>query len=238
MTPEAPLILSKKSSQKAACLVVALLLPLLAGGAAWAEDARKQARELFQAAEQHYKLGRFQEALQEYSRAYELAPLPGFLFNIGQCHRLLHHYERAVFFYEGYLRERPDAANREAVLRLIEESQVKLGKQREEQKRLEEEQQRADEERRRAEAIRRDKERAEEQARLLALEKDRLAALVEARREEDKQGAPAFYQTWWFWTIVGGVVATAAGVTVYAVTAEDNLVLPSGSLGTLDLRGL
>ena len=221
-------------------LFVPVLLALVAGGA-FADDNKQEAKKHFKLAEQHYKLGRFKDALKEYSIAYELAPLAGFLFNIGQCHRLLGNHERAVFFYEGYLREKPNARNRKAVMKLIAESKKELDKQTAEQKRLEEEKRKAEEAKRRAAMLAKEREaereRAQEKERMLALERDRLAALAEARRKEEKK-EPAFYETWWFWSIVGTAVAAAAGGTIYALTADDNVVLPSGNLGTLDLRGL
>jgi tetratricopeptide (TPR) repeat protein len=214
---------------------------VLVAGWAFADDSKQEAKKHFKLAEQHYKLGRFKDALQEYSIAYELAPLAGFLFNIGQCHRLLGNHERAVFFYEGYLREKPNARNRKAVLKLIAESKKELNKQLAEQKRLEAEKRKAEEAKRQAALLKKERdverERAKERERMLALEKDRLAAMAEARRKEDNK-PPAFYETWWFWSIVGTAVAAAAGGTIYALTADDNVVLPSGNLGTLDLRGL
>ena len=55
-----------------------------------ADRATQEAKTHFQAGQTKYKLGRFDEALADYSKAYELKPIPSFLFNIGQCHRQLH----------------------------------------------------------------------------------------------------------------------------------------------------
>jgi tetratricopeptide (TPR) repeat protein len=234
------LIHSKNSKWKIAWLLFPMIFVLAVGGAL-ADDNKQKAKKHFKIAEQHYKLGRFKEALKEYSKAYELAPLAGFLFNIGQCHRLLGNHERAVFFYEGYLREKPNAKNRKAVLKLIKESKKELNKELAEQKRIEAEKHKTEEARRRAELLKKERdaerEKAREKERMLALERDRLAALAEARRKEQEK-PPAFYETWWFWTIVGSVVAAAAGGTVYALSSGGDTVLPSGNLGTLDLRGL
>jgi len=38
-------------------------------------------------------------ALVDYQAAYDAEPLPAFLFNIGQCHKNLAHYEKAIFFF-------------------------------------------------------------------------------------------------------------------------------------------
>src|SRR5205823_148602 len=68
---------------------------LLAGRAAADETADvTAARELFERAEVQYTLRHWDAALALYEQAYERKPLPGFLFNIGQCHRQLGHLRR------------------------------------------------------------------------------------------------------------------------------------------------
>ncbi|HEY8927038.1 MAG TPA: tetratricopeptide repeat protein, partial [Polyangia bacterium] len=82
------------------------MTPRLAPTVAFAaEDPRVEAKREVERAEVQYKLGRFDEALEGYSRAYELVNAPGLLFNIGQCHKNLKSYERAIFFFQEYLRE-------------------------------------------------------------------------------------------------------------------------------------
>ncbi|MGH7439553.1 MAG: tetratricopeptide repeat protein, partial [Polyangiaceae bacterium] len=89
-----------------------------------------EARTLFTKATVEYNVGRFQQALELYTKAYERMPKPALLFNIGQCHRLLGHYEQALFFYSGYLREQPDAPNRGLAEQHIEEAKQALETQR------------------------------------------------------------------------------------------------------------
>jgi hypothetical protein len=72
-----------------------------------------------------YNVGRFDVALDDATNAYLLDPRPGLLYNIGQCQRALHNWERAEFFYRGYLRDKPDATNRKAVEDLIADMQAK-----------------------------------------------------------------------------------------------------------------
>ena len=72
-----------------------------------APNARAQAKAQVKKGQLDYKLARFEEALEDYTHAYELYPAPALLFNLGQCHRNLKNYERAIFFFEGYLREQP-----------------------------------------------------------------------------------------------------------------------------------
>ena len=176
--------------------------------------AQTTAKQAFEQAELHYKLGRFAQALTAYSRAYELAPLPGFLFNIGQCHRQLGHHERAVFFFLGYLREKPGAKNQRVVKELIAQSQKK----------------------KKADLARRQLETRRDQEHQLAMEQARLAALTAKEQVLPAIQPPAFYQRWWFWTIVGGVLLTAGG-TAWALSVDGAETMPQGSLGLLDLRG-
>jgi tetratricopeptide (TPR) repeat protein len=217
-------------------LLMLLVLTAVPTGAQEARRPDKQkAREHFLEAEAHYKLGRFGEALEEYSRAYEAAPLPAFLFNIGQCHRQMGNHERAIFFYKGYLRERPEARNKAVVEKLIQqcnqelerlEAEARAEAQRKEQLRLEQEERRLEEEKRKA------KEREQQ----LAMERARIAALT-AKPPPPPPAPTPIYREWWFWTIVGGAAVVIAGGTALALSSSDTTVYPSGSLGTVDLRG-
>jgi tetratricopeptide (TPR) repeat protein len=84
------------------------------------------ARRLFEEGKRLFDLRRFREALQRFSRAYELRPLSGFLFNIGQCHRFLGDCQQAVFFYSGFVRENPGTPDATLVEGLITQCRQKL----------------------------------------------------------------------------------------------------------------
>ena len=58
-------------------------------------------------------------------QAYQAKPLPGFVFNIAQCHRNLGNYERAGFFYRRYLTLERNPARRAQVETLIDEMAAK-----------------------------------------------------------------------------------------------------------------
>jgi tetratricopeptide (TPR) repeat protein len=103
--------------------MVFLILFTLAMGTS-PKDAR-EAERLVKQSIVEYNVGDFDAALADVTKAYKLRPAPALLFNIGQCHRALHNWEKAAFFYRGYLREKPDATNREKVEALIEEMQQK-----------------------------------------------------------------------------------------------------------------
>jgi tetratricopeptide (TPR) repeat protein len=111
-----------------AALLVAV--PCLTAISAAADSpALDDARKLTSKAIVEYNVGHFDQALDLYAKAYERYPKPALLFDIGQCHRLLGHFERAIFFYQGYLRGTPEAPNRALVEKFIAESQQQLDAQ-------------------------------------------------------------------------------------------------------------
>lgn len=105
--------------------LVRILLAITAATAltatAHADSGTARARREVRAADIDYRLGRFGPALAGYTRAYELYPVPELLFNIAQCHKNLKDYDKAIFFFEGYLRDAPNAANRALVEDLLRE---------------------------------------------------------------------------------------------------------------------
>ncbi len=88
-------------------------------------SAHAEAERLAKQSITDYNVGDFDSALKEATAAYKLDPRPALLYNLGQVHRALHHWEQAEFYYRGYLRGQPNAANRAAVEQLIAEMQAK-----------------------------------------------------------------------------------------------------------------
>ncbi len=111
----------------AGLLLVLSTPPVSAQVAPLEPTARERAAELTRRATTLYKAGQFDEALIQYERAYEAYPVPALLFNMGQCHKNLGSDERAIFFFSNYLRDQPDAANREVVEELIGEARARVG---------------------------------------------------------------------------------------------------------------
>lgn len=162
--------------------LVAVVALAFGGRAARADDAAtREAKKHFQKGEKLFALGKFEQALAEYQAAYEAKPLPKLLFNIGQAHRNLDNYQQAIFAYRKYLREVPDADNREAVERLIDE--------------LEAEQ---------AEAEERDRAHQAE----LDRERERELARQRAARGDDK---PIYTRWWFWGGIAAVAGASAGG---------------------------
>jgi tetratricopeptide (TPR) repeat protein len=192
-------------------------------------DPKDDAKPHITAADTAYKLGDFQKALDEYSAAYEIFKAPGLLFNIAQCHRNLAQFDKAIFFYEGYLRADPKAKNRALVEDLLKESRASLEKQQKDKADADAAAQA------KAEADRLEAQRqADEAARERALAESK--KLEEARKAREAHPEKIhFYQKWWFWTGVG-VAAAAAGGTVYYFSGDTTYIDPSGTLGTLDRR--
>ncbi len=105
---------------------VLLLSLVLAVRPALADDpATRAARRHFDRGEKLFALGKFDDALDEYQKAFDAKPIPDFLFNIGQCYRNLGDYDSAIFSYRKYLTAAPDAANRAQVEQLITELEAR-----------------------------------------------------------------------------------------------------------------
>ena len=65
-----------------------------------ADPALEEAKHRFGQAKTEYDLAHFDDALADFEAAYKAKPLPAFLFNIGQCHFQLKHFDRAVFEFD------------------------------------------------------------------------------------------------------------------------------------------
>ena len=110
--------------------LLVLIVTILVARVAHAEDpATRSAKRHFDRGQKLFNLGKFDEALDEYQKAYDASPLPDFLYNIGQCHRNLGDYEQAIFSFKRFLQLDPDAPNREKVEIIIDELEDKLERQ-------------------------------------------------------------------------------------------------------------
>ncbi|HUB08825.1 MAG TPA: tetratricopeptide repeat protein [Myxococcales bacterium] len=87
--------------------------------------ARAEARQLFEKGSAAYSTGRYDVALDDFSRAYGLAPIPGFLFNIGECQRALHHWGPAAASFRQYLTEHPNAKNADTARGALADAEAK-----------------------------------------------------------------------------------------------------------------
>ena len=109
------------------CLAFAVALSVSIPDQGWAQgDAKTQARGHYKKAKAAFEEGKYKQALAEYQGAYRLMPLPGFLFNIGQCYRNMKKPDKAIIAFKRYLKEQPKAGNREAVEGLIAELEAEI----------------------------------------------------------------------------------------------------------------
>lgn len=118
--------MTSSSLRTCARVLLTVCAVLLFARVAEAEDpAIRTAKRHYARGEKAFALGKFDEALDEYQQAYDAAPIPDFLFNIGQCHRNLGDYEAAIFSFKKFLKLEPDAPNRDKVQSLIDELEDK-----------------------------------------------------------------------------------------------------------------
>src|SRR3954471_3191930 len=105
--------------RRARHLLIAVLL--LAAATAWgAQPKLDAAREAAERGRREYNLGRWQQAIEDFEKAYQLSGDAAFLFNLAQSHRQLGHNAEALRLYRAFLREKPGAENRG-----IAETQIK-----------------------------------------------------------------------------------------------------------------
>jgi tetratricopeptide (TPR) repeat protein len=158
-----------------------------------------------------YDVGEYAEALAAFKRAYLRFDDPTFLYNIAQCHRQLDQKQEALRAYRSYLRNLPNATNRDEVKRLIAALETKIG----------------DEESRAAAPPPRPAAPTSEPAAApppvaaepapLPLPAAAAPAPTVVARADRRVGTP-LYKKWWLWTIVGVAAAGAAAGIAVGVT--------------------
>jgi hypothetical protein len=194
------------------------------------KKARDEAKKLFLEGKKLYEEGKYEEAIEKFHGANDLAPSPKVLFNIAQSYRLKGDKRNAKAYYEQYLGQESvgqiadearshietltraitveeEEARKKEELRLEEERKSAEA----EKLRLEEERKRAaDEERRRVE---------EDEARRRASEAERLGLEEERRRLEKERQArrerarPSTLQQVLRWGGLGVAVIGGVGLT-------------------------
>src|SRR4051812_33363495 len=103
-------------------LLIAVLATLLGPAANAADDPKK----LFETATAEFNLGHYEKAAGMYEEIYKITLEPVLLYNIAQAHRLGGDFDKAVFFYRGYLRAQPQAKNHVEVQRRIAELELAI----------------------------------------------------------------------------------------------------------------
>ncbi|MDY7232192.1 tetratricopeptide repeat protein [Hyalangium rubrum] len=237
-------LIRSRSERWRLAVALGVLLGLSPLGASWAaqisDEAKAQARVKFTEGTEAYDKGEFRQALKHFDGAYKLAPLPGFLFNVAQCHRQLGAFERAAFFYRRYLAlSEKEPPNAPMVKELIAEMDtrakaVALAKA-------------GDKTRPKVEPAKgKDARGAPTQERASLKDAGRRALDIRTSRSmsageplalppEAVPGAPVpevkepLTRKWWVWAGAGAVAVLAGGI-VYAVTAPDPRPTTLGTL--------
>src|SRR5450432_3187573 len=80
---------------------------------------KQEMKTLYERATRAYDVGKYNEAIEEYQKAYEIGGDPPMLYNIAQAYRLNDQPGEALRFYRRYLQRAPGARNREDVERKI-----------------------------------------------------------------------------------------------------------------------
>jgi tetratricopeptide (TPR) repeat protein len=171
------------------------------------DDAR--AKGLFKEGETAYNLGQFETALAKYSEAYKLKALPGFLFNIAQCHRQLGQFERAAFFYGRFVdTSSPKAPNVE----LAKSLQAEMKQKETERVAKEKEQAERADELKKADDLKA-QERAREELKPVQLAPAEVSPppLVPPPAPVIVEEEPV-YKKGWFWGVVVGAAVAVGGI--------------------------
>ncbi|AKF05525.1 hypothetical protein DB32_002674 [Sandaracinus amylolyticus] len=185
----------------------------------------EEARQLFLAGQTAYDAGRYEAALDYFTRAHALSGRPGLLFNIASASERLRRDDEALRAYEDYLRAMPDAPNREFAQQRI----AFLREQIAADARLREAAQRAQGSDVRIDAREEDDAAAPSGApRVRAAEPRPVGeptiapgALAIEEQRDDRDGGD-ITDEWWFWTLVGvAVVGTGVGVGAAIAAATD-----------------
>lgn len=188
----------------------------------------KNARLLFGEAEEFYRAGDFQEALERYEMSYDLSRRPALLFNIGQCYRELGQFEKAAFYYEQYLARERKTKHRKNVQKLIQLVERQAAEKNDRERKAQEaELQRLEQERlEKAAALERaERERlaAEADAEAARAERLRIKSQIEAQQSvvDDENESRSFTREWWFWSSLGVVVVGAASLSFFLLRDDD-----------------
>lgn len=206
--------------------LVATLATLLTStsGTAWGQAGGEDpaaAKAHFAAGLRHFNLAEYEQALGEFKEGYRSKPDPVFLYNIGQCHRRLGHTEDAITFYRSYLREAPDAKNRDEVERRIGELESLRDAQNASITSS------ATTKPRPSPTSQAAQERAVAEA---SIPGPGAGIDLDARTEAPAHSARPIYKRWWFWAATGAVVVGAATVGI-VMARRDPTSVPGSTLG-------
>jgi tetratricopeptide (TPR) repeat protein len=182
---------------------VPLILGMVAGAHAEEMDNATRARVLSNKGLDDFDHKRYDDAIAAFSSSYALAPLPALAFNIAQAYRLKGDCAAALRFYRAYLRELPDAPNRERAETQMGAMQACVDVQ--------------------AKPVAHDDHAAAPASppvTTAASQPTPSAAHLDAKLTQAPPQKKPLYKKWWLWTVVGGVVAAGAITGVAVATTR------------------
>jgi tetratricopeptide (TPR) repeat protein len=186
------------------------LLCALALGVAFAGPARAQPVTPEESARAHHEqgrlqfsLGRYETAISEYRKAYELRADPSFLFDIAEAYRSLGAAERAVFFYRRYLTAHPNPPNRPEVEAQIARLEPDIPPE----------------------------SRSGNLAAAAEPSRSPLLPTTFGRERAVHDSERNVIGRWWFWTAVGTVAAVGATLAIVAIGNRNEQKVPGSDLG-------
>jgi tetratricopeptide (TPR) repeat protein len=105
---------------------LALLVVTLLGTSASADDSREEAKAHFELARVQYRAGKTRLALEEFRKAYKIAPVPALLYNIALCQEQLGQLSEALESYRAFraTRGEEDHAELDAHIQELERRRV------------------------------------------------------------------------------------------------------------------
>jgi tetratricopeptide (TPR) repeat protein len=110
----------RRISSLAGLLMAGMLILASSARAQPATDERAvQAKQYYENGMAHFQLEEWDQAIEEWQKGFRAKPVAQFLYNIAQAYRLSKRPERALSFYQKYLRMDPKAPNRAEVERHI-----------------------------------------------------------------------------------------------------------------------
>jgi hypothetical protein len=101
------------------CLLIALATAV--PSMARSQTNVQAAREAAERGRREYNLGHWQASIDAFEHAYQASGDPAYLFNLAQAQRQLGHNADALRLYKTYLREKPDAPNRDVAEKQVKE---------------------------------------------------------------------------------------------------------------------
>ena len=172
-----------------------LALCLIGSAPAAFADAAADAKAQYERATAHFAVGEFAKAADEYQQAYTLKPDPALLYNAAQSFRLAGNNERALILYKNYVQLYPEQPNVDEVRGQIAKLKEAVAAQ--------------------------EKAKTNPPTSTVPVTPGSVAPSQSIAVAPPVHRERPLYKKWWFWAIVGGVVAAGAvTAAVLATTAR------------------